>query len=327
MIVKDNIKITKRPLVTVQVYAYNKEKYIAQCLDSILSQKTNYEYEVIVAENPGTDHTREILLNYQKRFPEKIILVLREKNMGFFYNYFASERLSRGKYIARCDGDDYWCDNLKIQKQVDFLESNIDVGLCYTRSRIFDDNRNCFSQQEGGLPWKGFKSELIKEPIQQPTIMYRRDLFWEYMNEIQPEEKGWLMEDVPRSLWFAWNSKVVRLDDITAVYRIVSDSQSHNIDYNKQERYHRSIRDIRLFYYDKYCKGETNLCKLIKNDYFKRNLNAALKSSRPDAYFINMILYHYENLSEFWENIKTFIWLFRSTWGHQIKSFILRRKP
>ena len=116
MIVKEDKALTNKPLVTVQVYAYNKEEYIRECLDSVLNQKTTFEYEVLLSENPGTDKTRDICIEYQKKYPDKLILVLREENMGFFYNYFEAERMSRGKYIARCDADDYWCDELKLQK-------------------------------------------------------------------------------------------------------------------------------------------------------------------------------------------------------------------
>ena len=298
MIVKDNDRLALNPLVTVQVYAFNKERYIGECLDSIVNQKTSFEYEVIVSENPGTDKTREICLEYQKKYPEKIILVLREENMGLFYNYFEAERMSRGKYIARCDGDDYWCDENKLQKQVSFLENNPDYGMCYTRSRILDDETHTFKNEIGGLPWLGFKTNLLKEAVQQPTIMYKRELFRQYLEEIEPENKGWLMEDVPRTLWFAYNSKIERLDDITAVYRIVSNSLSHQVDYDKQEQYHRSILDIRLFFYNRYCPGETELIKSLYNDYYRRNIATAYSILDFKHLFENIIHYNYTSLKE-----------------------------
>lgn len=297
MIIQDN-NITQSPLVTVQVYAYNKEKYIRECLDTVLNQKTNFEYEVLISENPGTDKTREICLDYQKKYPKKIILVLREENMGFFYNYYAAERMSRGKYIARCDADDYWCDTQKLQKQVDFLETHPDYGYCYTRSRVYNNELKLFENKLGGLPWKGFKSELLLEPVQQPSVMYRRELFLKYLEEIKPDERDWLMEDMPRTLWFAWNSKVARLDDITAVYRVVKDSMSHLVDYKKQEKYHKSILDIRLFYYNRYCPGETDLIIPLYNDYYRRNINAAYQSLDFKNLMINMRQYKYSSVKE-----------------------------
>lgn len=303
MIVKDNNRLARNPLVTVQVYAYNKERYIGECLNSIVNQETSFEYEIIVSENPGTDRTREICLEYQKKYPEKFILVLREENMGLFYNYFEAERMSRGKYIARCDGDDYWCDDHKLQKQVSFLENNPEYGMCYTRSLILEDETHKFKKIIGGLPWKGFKANLLKEAVQQPTIMYKRELFKKYLEEIRPEDKDWLMEDVPRTLWFAYNSKIERLEDITAVYRTVSNSLSHQVDFVKQEKYHRSILDIRLFFYNRYYPGETDLIIPLYNDYYRRNINAAYQSLDFKNLMINMRQYRYSSAKEVMINI------------------------
>ena len=298
MIVQDENLLVKDPIVTVQVFSYNLERFIGECLDSIVSQDTDFEYEVIVSDNPGNDRTREICIEYQKRYPEKIVLVLREQNMGLFYNYFEAEKMSRGKYIARCDGDDYWCDNNKLKKQVEFLETHPEIGLVYTRSRVFDDDKQVFKNELGGKPWKGFYAELLEEPIQQPTIMYRRDLFQQYIEEINPQSRDWGMEDVPRSLWFAWNSKIARLDDITAVYRIVGNSMSHQVNYEKQERYHKSILDIRLFYYNRYCPNETELIRPLYNDYYLRNISAAYNSLRFDAFMENLKKYHFTSLKD-----------------------------
>lgn len=317
MIIQDS-KITQSPLVTVQVYAYNKEKYIRECLDSVLNQKTNFEYEVLVSENPGTDKTREICLDYQKKYPEKIILVLREENMGFFYNYFAAERMSRGKYIARCDADDYWCDQYKLQKQADFLESNQDYGCCYSNARVYDDSLHYFLNKQSGKQWEGFKGELINEAIPQPTVMYRKDLVCQYLDEIKPEGRDWDMEDVPRNLWFAWNSKVAKLEGATAVYRVVMNSWSHQTNYERREIYHRSIRDIRLFFYHMYCPGETELETQINNDYCRRNIAMALENCKIKELFANFSAIERKEAKEYLLDIRLVFMFFVG----KIKRFI-----
>lgn len=299
MIVLDKDQLVDNPLVTVQVYAYNKEKYIRECLDSVLSQEVNFEYEVIISENPGTDKTREICLEYQKKYPDKFILVLREENMGFFYNYFAAERMSRGKYIARCDADDFWCNSEKLQKQVDFLENNPEYGCCYTRSRILDDKTSLYRKELGGLPWKGFKEELLVEPIQQPTVMYKKELVIRYLDEIKPETRDWDMEDIPRTMWIANHSKIACLDDITAVYRVVENSWSHQTNYERQEVYHKSILDIRLFYYNRYCPGETELLLPLYNDYYMRNMRAAYRALNLKLMWINYKNFKITSIHEF----------------------------
>ena len=294
MKVFDEKLLVKSPVVTVQVYAYNKEKYIRECLDSVVGQETDFEYDVLIMQNPGTDKTREICLEYQKKYPEKIILVLREQNMGFYYNYFEAERTSRGKYIARCDADDYWCDMKKLQKQVDFLESHNDYGCCYTKSKNYDDETGVFT--EDSLPWRGFKAELLRDSIQQPSIMYKASLVRQYLDEIKPEGRGWKMEDTPRNLWLAYNTKVARIDDMTTVYRIVNNSASHQIDYTKQEAYHRSILDIRLFFYNRYCPGETELITPLYNNYYNRNILAAYRLNNFHALWQNIVKFKFVDI-------------------------------
>ena len=82
MVIVDEDKIVKTPLVSVRVHSYNQEQFIEQCLDSILSQITSFEYEIILSNNPSEDHTRDICIKYQKEHPDKIRLLLREKKCG-----------------------------------------------------------------------------------------------------------------------------------------------------------------------------------------------------------------------------------------------------
>jgi glycosyltransferase involved in cell wall biosynthesis len=110
--------------VSVSMITYNHEKFIAQAVESVLMQKANFEYELVIGEDCSTDNTRQILLEYQKKYPDKIRLLLPEKNLGMPKNAINTLQASRGQYIAALEGDDYWTDPLKLQKQVDFLEAN-----------------------------------------------------------------------------------------------------------------------------------------------------------------------------------------------------------
>lgn len=140
------------PLVSVSVATYQHEPYIRQCLDSILMQKTNFPYEIIVGEDDSTDGTREICIEYAEKYPDKIRLFLRDRNLSHLKdeNGKLIKRLngvlgfgrmsSRGKYIALCEGDDYWTDPLKLQKQVDFFEANPTCSLVFTGCEIHKSN-------------------------------------------------------------------------------------------------------------------------------------------------------------------------------------------
>lgn len=120
------------PLVSVCVQVYNNEEFIEECLNSILSQQTNFNFEIIVGEDESTDNTREICKRLAENNQDKIRLFLRKEQDKIYhkgkktsrYNYMSNLKASRGKYIALCDGDDYWIDNNKLQKQVDILDEN-----------------------------------------------------------------------------------------------------------------------------------------------------------------------------------------------------------
>jgi glycosyltransferase involved in cell wall biosynthesis len=122
----------KNTLVSVCITTYNHEKYIEQCLDSILNQQTNFQFEIVLGEDDSTDSTRVICKQYAAKYPDKIRLFLRSRGDVIFingkptgrFNFIENLKSARGKYIALCEGDDYWTDPLKLQNQVDYLESN-----------------------------------------------------------------------------------------------------------------------------------------------------------------------------------------------------------
>lgn len=143
-------KASENPLISICVQTYQHAKFITQCLDAILNQKTNFSFEVLLGEDESTDGTREICIEYAKKYPDKIRLFLhsRENNIkidktptgrfNVFYNFYNA----KGKYIALCEGDDYWTDKLKLQKQVDFLESHNDFVLSFHDCMVFDGSAN-----------------------------------------------------------------------------------------------------------------------------------------------------------------------------------------
>lgn len=119
------------PLLTVCIITYNHEKFIRETLDSVLMQKTNFAYKILIGEDCSTDDTREILLEYKQKHPDKIDLLLNKKNLGPQRNLMQVHNAAQTKYIAMLDGDDYWIDPYKLQTQVDFLEKNQDYSGCF----------------------------------------------------------------------------------------------------------------------------------------------------------------------------------------------------
>jgi len=151
-------------IISVCVITFNHEKFIKECLDSILSQKVNFAYQIVVGEDCSIDRTRAIMRDYQKKYPDKIKLFLSKKNLGAVENFIRTLNHCHGKYIALCEGDDYWADSYKLQKQVDFLESNPDYVVCYQDAEIINEDGIVINSKYG--PKKDFnREELIKSPM------------------------------------------------------------------------------------------------------------------------------------------------------------------
>ena len=182
-----NQRAGKKPLVTVRVLSYNHAPYVVQCLDSILMQETDFDYEVLIAEDDSNDGTREICIDYAKRYPEKIRLLLnsRENNIhingkpsGLFNSVYSNFNI-QSKYIALCETDDYWLDKFSLQKRVDVLEQNEDYVLCYHRIDWFLQESQTFKRNLPLFPLHSCEVDqegMISKDVPTSTLMYRNHL-------------------------------------------------------------------------------------------------------------------------------------------------------
>lgn len=130
--------------ISVVVTAYNHEKYIRQCLESVLNQKGDFQLEVIVGDDYSTDHTLTIIEEFQKRTPEIFNILPVEKNLGITKNLKRCLAACSGEYIAICEGDDYWTDENKLQKQKDFLELRKDCSMCFSAILLYYEEKKLF---------------------------------------------------------------------------------------------------------------------------------------------------------------------------------------
>jgi glycosyltransferase involved in cell wall biosynthesis len=126
---------------SVLIITYNHEKFISQAIDSILMQQTDFDYEIVIGEDCSTDSTRDIVLAYQDKYPDKIKALLPERNLGMQENFFQTFKACHGQYIAMCEGDDFWTDPHKLQKQVDFLDNNSEFSICFHKVQVLENNQ------------------------------------------------------------------------------------------------------------------------------------------------------------------------------------------
>ena len=183
---KKKIINTLEPLVSVTVATYQHAPYIKDCLNGILMQKTSFPFEIILGEDDSTDGTREICKEYAEKYPHKIRLFLRDKKLSLLsdengdlitrFNSYWNRLSARGKYIAWCDGDDYWLDPNKLQKQIDFLEEHEEFVITFHDSIIVDKDKN--------LIFKSFLNDYSKiEMLGSPYILTCTALFRNIIND------------------------------------------------------------------------------------------------------------------------------------------------
>ncbi len=127
-------------LLSVCLITYNHEKFLRQAIEGVLMQKTDFPWELIIADDYSTDSTREIILEYKNRFPDLIRPLLQQKNVGAATNFIDLLSASKSEYIAYFEGDDFWTDPLKLQRQVDFLKGNLEyVCHCHNANVMMDE--------------------------------------------------------------------------------------------------------------------------------------------------------------------------------------------
>lgn len=252
--------------VTIKCLVYNHEPYLRQCLEGFVMQKTNFPFEAIVHDDASTDGSAAIIKEYAEKYPD-IIKPIYETENQYSKHDGSLRRImdahTRGKYVAYCEGDDYWIDPLKLQKQVDFLESHPDYGLVYGRAKVFYQNRHEYGKNLIGSSCSNMDDLLIANRIVTLTTCFRRTLYMDYVSEIQPLLDCKKMGDYPLWLYLAYRSKLYFFSEPMGVYRVLEKSASHNKDAKKDAEFVLSSYSIKKMFAEKY--GKAYLLKQIQS--------------------------------------------------------------
>lgn len=237
------------PKVSVVTITYGHEKYIKQTLEGVLMQEYPGEIEFIIANDNSPDATDQVVKDYfsSKYIPTNFIIKYTQHdfNRGMMPNFLWAMDQATGIYIALCEGDDYWTDPLKLQKQVAFLEENTDYGLVYTK---------CTRSDNGKIMGGRMAKDIIfyDNKICTLTTVFSHSIFENYISKADPLSKGWTIGDYPIWLWFYTRSKIKFLDFDSAVYRVLSESASHSKDNNKKILVYLSAFDIADYFSKEY---------------------------------------------------------------------------
>ena len=226
------MNVTLNPTVSVCMITYNHGPYIRQAIESVLMQKCTFSFDVIIGEDCSTDNTGAICREYASSHPN-IRLLSQDSNLGMLPNLFRTVEACTGEYIAYCEGDDYWSDPEKLQKQFDFLERNPAYGMvCTDYSKYFQDTgifkRKCFNllRYKSEVSFADYLTDM--STIGTVTVMARRELVTRYMAETDLATRiRFYVGDSPLWLFIAAKSRIAVLPFETAVYRILTSSACH----------------------------------------------------------------------------------------------------
>lgn len=237
---KSKINEDTIPVVSICCATYNHVHFIRQCLDGFVMQKTNFPFEVLIHDDASTDGTQDIIREYEAKYPDIIKPIYQKENqyskgvrVSLVYNY---SRV-RGKYVALCEGDDYWTDPYKLQKQVDFLEAHPDYVMCSHRwSEYFENEKKLSPGIPGDVTPDGrvyTLDNLVRGAwyFQPLTVMYR----WAAL-DLERYSRYKYAKDITLFYVLLLHGKGHCLGDTMAVYRLHSGGAWQGLDLNRQRQ-------------------------------------------------------------------------------------------
>jgi len=235
-----SVEFLSDPVVSVVIPSFNRSETLGEALDSILKQSCNFEFEIVIGDDFSTDNSREILIQYQKKYPRKIKLIFQDENVGLGSNWAICVQQCHGKYITNCDNDDYWHNKLKLQIQVDYLECHLECGLLHTDY----DELNVFNNKIIHNYLTKIKKEILVGYRQKeifngqlivfgPSVCFRKELFDKHVPVNKYIELNFPIEDWPTWIILSKYTETHYLPISTMTYRVGQESLSNLRSYEK----------------------------------------------------------------------------------------------
>ena len=248
--------MNKKTKISVGVITYNQESTIRQTLDSILVQKGDFELEIVVGEDCSPDGTYAICADYADRYPIVVKLLPNTKNLGIMANFARVMKACTGDYIGICAGDDYWCDEKKLQKQLDYFRTHPDVGVVSTsgyrhfvlRDEMVPGIHPLHPIEDGNIKKFYFSKDYPGGVYAMPlSLLIKRDLL-KYIDFDEFVKRGFPVEDYPMQAILAQNCKWGHINDLCVVYRVYKESATFiSFDHPKYLQYYKGLANIRRY--------------------------------------------------------------------------------
>ena len=249
--------------VSACIITYDHENFIEACLNGAINQEINCDYEIVIGDDCSNDRTSEICENYSKKYPNLIKYFRRKKNLGMIGNWIETINDCSGKYIALCEGDDYWTDSSKLQKQFDILERNRDYSLCLGNLECVDEVKSRrYNRILTNVDLDITTEDLLRNPFYGMTAsgFMRSDFLKKELNSLT---KWPLAGEVATWLIASKYGKIKVLKDVLGVYRINSGSIHLTSNYQNKDLINEKKFDFHLELEAYFEKGEIKELNLI----------------------------------------------------------------
>lgn len=274
--------------VSILVLTYNQEHSVRKTLDSILSQETEYEFEIIIGDDSSKDGTRKICQEYMERHSKIIRMTPMHDNYGVVRNWYECFRISKGEYVMECAGDDWWHNKHKIQIQVDYMEKNVDLVLSYSNfEEYYPATNTTVSKRAIRCTDNLFDFVLKCNPICAPTVCIRRSAI-EQIHFEDYLKQGFMVEDYPTWLGLSLIGDFGVIDESLVTYVIQMGSLHNCYDYDKRISYFDNFRKMRFYFVNK-TKNPDTYKLTIDNLYHLQKAEAAVQYGRRKDAFSNFL--------------------------------------
>ena len=242
----------KAPYASVVMTSYNRGHYIGQTIDCILSQECKFPFEIIIGDDCSTDNSRELLQSYKDKYPDIFVLNFHEANVGFGPNWASTCQLARGKYIAFCDDDDYWCDTNHMQSLADYLDAHDNCGLVYANRWILDVATDTKKPANARIPEGVNKLDYMLHdgyPILFSASMIRKSLMDEHVDLDAFIRLKFPIQDFPTAVLLAPYCDFHYIEKPTVVYRSYAGSMSKPKEYETIDRKYKQEKVMNEYLY------------------------------------------------------------------------------
>jgi len=276
-----------KPIVSILMPTYNHEKYISQAIESALSQKTQYDWELLINNDCSTDNTRKIAQEYADKYPDKIKLIYPETNQGLIKSYKRLLDIAQGKYIAILESDDVWISEDKLEEQISFLESNDDYSLVASdfirindEGKEFNSVAHTFDTELNG-DW--YNQEICQNMLGAVTVLFRKSTYDKYCNIEDYLNLDFKTFDYPTWLTIAVFSKCKYIHQKLAAYRVIPTSISNSGNFKKNIDFENNVSKIQDYIINKFPEKEFDRFNFFESRYL-RYISICLKFNKIIPY-------------------------------------------